>query len=657
MDFNLTHIVNEEIKTSVKSDIEYYGRLDKFENGKTSQYALKQHMIKRIGEPYAMPVWDSGGVSRALTISSDGMVYMNTKDRILKQDSLGRTLWSINFQELGGISNVGALNTDAFGNLYVGGANGISPAILIKLDTDGNELWRLIMDNDGSFNRVISILVRGNYIYTLNRNNRIAKWHDSDLSGNTIPTKVWEFKDTSNPVTFAVDDSGVYVGLKLFTNPIVKYNENGASVSNPPTIVKTIATGVGTAVSDLFTHNDFLYVVQQSVVQKIDTTSYKVIDSLPISNPPSYLSIRESGSNLVLSGDKLLTVIDLDAMKVKYKLYTGDRAACVGVNNSTIYKYNFNGTLQKLSLELSKIEHTIVKDTPLNISDELDIYDSYNGYTPISMLNNHIFAKKGNSYYILEDGWDSPGTKVDMPFIGEPQWALFVEVRYGWWEPEMYRLIVYDKQSEKLYHNQPVLGQINTWNESNVWGLPNTHNPIDNATTIYKDKVRPKFYIPPTADNIFDFLGGSQYRRKSAIGMYDFTEQLYFATYSQTATPMSVFETKDGKDIYVQYQYGVYPSSNRYGQYVNFSNIASFPAGTKIRKRTSIIPNKDNKEPIDIFSYGLEVSVTGLSHSGGKTKITAPGHGLASTDIIHFKMKVFQIILITGLHHNLLVIY
>ncbi len=243
----------------------------------------------------------------------------------------------------------------------------------------------------------------------------------------------------------------------------------------------------------------------------------------------------------------------------------------------------------------------------------------------------------------------------------------------------------------QLYHNFPnrtpqtdkaeglaIDGDINRWDESVVWDLPNRRYPsktTDNFPYYYNPclpetcydlypKVNtdngyghggfevtdtrsingatikfPRFYFHQRSEgsNPFFYMSGFETSNKvQLIGTYRSN------TSGETCSRICVFATTDGgRQWYNKYEFA---NSHQlaYGNVLVGSNISEeyIPNTLSVQKRKSIYPSASNKNPVDLFSYESEVNVTEIIKSTSSLVLnTSNPHNLTSGDIIVLKDK------------------
>lgn len=582
------------------------------------------------------------GDGHCLTANPAGDVFYASQKSIIKVNSAGIIVWEKDFTSIStlvlrAVSMVYDENAVYISSVGDGEINGR----ITKLDAStGEVLWQTSLADVGSFGAVYKMVVVSGFIYGTRRNEKIIKLNK--ISGIEQTSIVVE--GASEYSEIVTDGINIYVSLSKFTGTtkmVVKID------TSTDTEIWSWASEIAGRLWALIFKNGYLYALNSG-----DKTLFKIsTDGAIVDSVVSELFTGDRfrfsmQNNLYINNNNKLIKVDLDKFEIVYTLDNIQPIDSLFETSTNIFVYHTDGTVCSYSTDLVEkgvaVKESNVVSTynkHLNGNGKLKIYETYNGYKVIAMLHDSYLVQKDGNYFVLLGGWEVNPQQITLP-TGTVKWINFVEDKYNYWEKSRYRLVA--NIGDKLYYNYADTSEknINTWAECNVWGLPNTLHPSDTTTKEYKGKVRPKYYLPPTSTDPFQYMGGMQHYRVGADwdANYSFQDSLWFATYTQTATPMSVFMTKNGKDIYCEYMYGINRTPSRIGQNIDLSAISgTIPNDLKLRKITPIVPNAENKEPTDVFSFGAEVAVSNMTYASGKTTVTASAHGLATGDVIHFK--------------------
>jgi hypothetical protein len=242
----------------------------------------------------------------------------------------------------------------------------------------------------------------------------------------------------------------------------------------------------------------------------------------------------------------------------------------------------------------------------------------------------------------------------------------------------------------QIYHNFPnrtpatnkpdgdaMSGDINRWDESVVWDLPNrrlpsktsdvfpyTLNPClpEDCYNLYpkvnsdngygnggfdvtktqlvsgKSINYPRFYLHKRTanNNPFFFMGGFETSNKiQIIGTYRSNVD------ASTASRVCVFITTDGgRQWYNRYEFALdHPLNFGNALIVNTLNEDYVPYSLSLIKRDFIFPSSANKEPVNLFSYGGEIAIKSILKSDKLTIVTDVPHNLKTGDLIVVKQN------------------
>jgi hypothetical protein len=311
---------------------------------------------------------------------------------------------------------------------------------------------------------------------------------------------------------------------------------------------------------------------------------------------------------------------------------------CLGDQKS--YTKSYSVLVDLISDLANGLIPTSRNDVLVADNEGIKIYSTYNGYTPIAMLNDYIFAKSGSSYYIL-NGWDGVATAVDYDSINPGQtrgFAAFVKA-----SSTVTRLIIgyYDG---KVFHNYYDGGGINDWGETTLWGLPNIVNMDSSTTTSYAGQTRYKYRFPSSTLYAHRIMGGTGYLPHIMyyVGSTRTIEYdvFFWGIYPTLAnSPSAVFFTSDGVNAYCQYEYGIHKTNTSTTQAVDWTGVLdAIPGDLQVQSRAPVTPASGAKEPTNVFTFGTAKNVTAIADTltGTRTVVRSTGHGLSSGNIVRF---------------------
>lgn len=242
----------------------------------------------------------------------------------------------------------------------------------------------------------------------------------------------------------------------------------------------------------------------------------------------------------------------------------------------------------------------------------------------------------------------------------------------------------------QIYHNFPnrtpatnkpdgdaISGDINRWDESVVWDLPNRRLPSktsdlfpyalnpclpedcynlypkvnsDNGygnggfditkTQIVSGKSvnYPRFYFHKRTanNNPFFFMGGFETSNKIQIlGTYRSNVD------ASTASRVCVFITTDGgRQWYNRYEFALDNLLN-FGNPLNGNVLTNdyVPNSLSLIKRDFNVPSATNKEPVNLFNFGSEIKIKSIIKSDKLTIVTDAPHNLKTGDLIVIKQN------------------
>ena len=119
----------------------------------------------------------------------------------------------------------------------------------------------------------------------------------------------------------------------------------------------------------------------------------------------------------------------------------------------------------------------------------------------------------------------------------------------------------------------------------------------------------------------------------------------YTNAYGNIPTPSCLFYTEDGKNIYVQYEFGIYQYKYKlagdntektsvnygYGDTVTPSTMSGSLTSVTIKKRWNILPTAETPNPSTLFEYSEAVAVSSLD---GDKFVLADASGFAVGDTV-----------------------
>ena len=627
------------LRTTMVQPTTYFGNYEFETDDDYKLLGLKQDYATQLttGRTYGTKSAESEtATGYRISVNSANLAFVNANNLLFSVDPTGNIIWKKTALDLHPSHvNVNGVLVDN-NSVYTGTSSATRQnGVIVKLDLEGNKIWTAPLPLPNELTNIRSMLERGSKLYIMTRGGNLVIMLKSD--GSIVDS----LKITGTSVLQYIDAKGnLYVTNISPTNTLVKYNEGLSAVWN-------YNLSDGFYVSNVVVKDGFVFMHATDIVMRLNSETGALVDSFQSNELWSSFIGFTIQDNIYSIGDNKLTKFNLKKMRIEFTLDISDKKiAAIFEKGNSLFIIGQDGALQRVSTDLhEKALSTLSKEgiiadvisKPMN-SGDLEIYETYKGYKVIAMLHENYLVQKDNVYYVLHGGWKAAPLQVSLP-AGVLKWANFVEDKYSWWDSR-YRLVV--NVDNKIFHNYADTQQINpnAWQESTVWGLPNMLHPTDKTTTTYKGRTRYKYHVPSTATDAFQYMGGMQHYRMTT----DFEENylcqdsLWFATYSQSATPAAVFMTKNGKDIYAEYMYGIYPALSRIGKHIDASALSgTLPSDMKIQKITAVIPNASNPEPIDVFSYGLKTNVSGIAYADGKTTVTATGHGLASGDVIRFE--------------------
>lgn len=170
--------------------------------------------------------------------------------------------------------------------------------------------------------------------------------------------------------------------------------------------------------------------------------------------------------------------------------------------------------------------------------------------------------------------------------------------------------------------------------ECNIWDMKGNHHwrIADNDKDPSGVRYRKYYDNRAAAIGRFTYYTGPIWIN----GQGQYARGLMFGNYSDNrrgnlSEPACMYFTIDGKNVYVQYEFGVYPRQYKLGgsssitdntfvfapqvgdtvDFTGFSGTNDYA----VRKRIPIVPSAEDKDPIVLFEYDNEINVTGINGS------------------------------------------
>lgn len=293
------------------------------------------------------------------------------------------------------------------------------------------------------------------------------------------------------------------------------------------------------------------------------------------------------------------------------------------------------------------------------IADDTDLVARYTGkieqenlnYTTriIGLYESYavITAPDGHFHY-SNTGMDGKFTTVQInstnfPGLATgslPQFVLFFRTNNG-----IRSLVFFDKNQIYCSTTGPFAG----FEVPNIWDLKGNKswrvadNDTNPAGTRYRKyfpsdiATRPDAFLWHNGPVWVDGIGG-QYARGVLFANYT-------NAYGNIPTPSCLFYTEDGKNIYVQYEFGIYQYKYKlagsdtektsvnygYGDTVTPSTMAGALSSVTIKKRWNILPTGETPNPTTLFDYSTPISVQSTS---GDAFVLSDASGFSVGDTI-----------------------
>lgn len=282
-----------------------------------------------------------------------------------------------------------------------------------------------------------------------------------------------------------------------------------------------------------------------------------------------------------------------------------------------------------------------------------------NGCYIIGVYENHLVIQRNQNntlMYYSSNGWDGPFTEVNLAdmegyeLYDHPDRVMFFETASG------IRSIIFashtpnigDIGANKMFCS--TTGPFSGFEQPDVWDLKGSHHwrigdddkdPTGERYRKYypvENTQRQNRFIWHNGPVWFHGLGG-QYSR--GLAWCNYTNN-----YVNNSEPSCLFYTEDGKNVYVQYEFGVYQKyykragndTVRTAVNYNLGDDLDFTefSGThslSIKRRYNILPSAAEKDPTNIFEYGDSIAVSSIS---GKNVTLSSSSGLNVGDTIIF---------------------
>lgn len=200
------------------------------------------------------------------------------------------------------------------------------------------------------------------------------------------------------------------------------------------------------------------------------------------------------------------------------------------------------------------------------------------------------------------------------------------------------RCMIFIDETNQIYYSDGVV--FGNFKESSIWSLEggaHKHWSISSDDKDPSGKRFRKWYPSDVASRQRIGLWHNGPVWLEGIGG-QYSRGLCFANYTNNSNsskglPSCLFYTEDGKNIYVQYEFGIYPKYYKIDNIVkentvfqisdklNTTGFESYVGGLTLKERFSVIPSALNTDPISIFEYGNSVNITSIE-IGPETKIT-----------------------------------
>lgn len=303
--------------------------------------------------------------------------------------------------------------------------------------------------------------------------------------------------------------------------------------------------------------------------------------------------------------------------------------------------------------EFEKTIGSIIKDNAdVVVRDTSRIEEDNLYYTAriIGLYESHAVLQKstGGSMWYSSNGIDGDFTEITLNTDNFPGLANSSTVNYV-----LFFTTNAGIRSLVFFNNNQIYcstsGTFSGFEVPNIWDLKgNKHWRVaDDDTNSAGTRYR-KYYPSDVAtrQNAYMWHNGPVW--VDGIGG-QFARGILFANYTNaygnTPTPSCLFYTEDGKNIYVQYEFGVYQYKYKlagdntektsvnynYGDTVTPSSISGALGSVTIKKRWNIIPTATTPNPETLFEYSEAVSVNSLD---GDKFVLADASGFSVGDTV-----------------------
>jgi hypothetical protein len=451
------------------------------------------------------------------------------------------------------------------------------------------------------------------------------------------------------------------------------YKENHTTETNEFGMIN-LKIGLGQSVFGVFDNINWstgtFYV--QVAVDFTGGNNYEIIGISQLLSVPYALYAKKSGDlNVANMSDTFVKEL-ADKLKLNStslidpKITNTDFLPIAETRDVVVYQSKTYFSIEAVygNIAITKTNPTLFKISQTGVNGNFDLSINLNNAAFPNLLPNSTILK------ILLLPWDRNNTAI-YPFGG---WRCVIITNRG-----------------QLFHNFPnrnpqpglpdgiaLAGDVNKWDESVVWDLPTRRLPsktsdsfpyslnpclpescyelypavkndngyghggfeVINSQIVSGSSIQfPRFYFfNRTSDtfNPFFFMGGYETSNKvQLIGTYRSN------TTAGSASRICVFATTDGgRQWYNKYEFAtLQPFAD--GNALIGKNIASdyIPNTLILQKRSTIYPTYEVKDPVNLFSYGNDISIQSIIKSDSLVINTNVPHGLINGDLIVIKMN------------------
>ena len=269
----------------------------------------------------------------------------------------------------------------------------------------------------------------------------------------------------------------------------------------------------------------------------------------------------------------------------------------------------------------------------------------------IGLYENHAVKQKitGGSMWYSSNGLDGDFTEVELNTTNFPglandstvDYVLFFTTNAG-----IRSLVFFNKN--QLYCS--TTGTFSGFEVPDIWDLKG--NKSWRVADDDKDPTNERYrkYYPSdvaTRQNAYMWHNGPVWI--DGIGG-QFTRGVMFCNYTSAynvaqSLPSCLFYTEDGKNIYVQYEFGVYQKKyklagdatektavgSNYGDEVTLSTMSGELISVTVKKRWNILPTAETPNPESIFEYSESVVVSSVS---GNQFVLADASSINVNDVV-----------------------